>query len=61
MATAQKDGPAEEPTTTLLTAREKEQIRHAAFLSRQSVSAFIRAAAVKAAQTTLARALKAAA
>lgn len=60
MATKQK-GRAEETTTTLMTSDEKDTVRHAAFLSRQSVSAFIRQAAVKAAQQTIARVLKTAA
>jgi uncharacterized protein (DUF1778 family) len=41
--------------------QERDQVQDAANLSDQSVSAFIRAAAVKAAQRVCARALKAAA
>lgn len=51
----------EAPQTVVFTADERERVRAAARLSQQSASAFIRAAAVKAAQRVAARSLKAAA
>ena len=44
------------PLSVAMTHRERGDVRRAAFLSHQSTSAFIRAAAVKAAQRTLAAA-----
>jgi uncharacterized protein (DUF1778 family) len=43
------------PLSVAMTAGERETVRHAAFLTAQSASAFIRAAAVKAAERAVAR------
>ncbi|UOF79598.1 nikA [Caudoviricetes sp.] len=56
-----KDELASELTPTLLTRSEKATVKRAAYLSDQSVSAFIRAVTVKAANKVVATALKAAA
>lgn len=47
------------PQTVVFTEDERQQVREAAFLSDQSASAFIRAAAVKAAQRVARQTLKA--
>ena len=49
------------PLSVAFSQQERDQVQDAANLSDQSVSAFIRAAAVKAAARTLGRAIKAAA
>ena len=49
------------PLSVAFSTQERDQVLEAAYLSEQSVSAFIRAAALKAAQRVCARAIKAAA